>query len=84
MLARRLFRGLATHARRRAGARRSDVQHRTEEAPLRRLQFAGDRRLDGGADMALLRHRIDQAERLRPAGALGLAGQHHGHGLHAD
>ena len=28
-----------------------------------------------------LRHRVDQAERLCPAGALGLAGQHHGYRL---
>ena len=32
-------------------------------------------------DMALLRHRIDKAERLGAPAARGAAGQHHGHGL---
>jgi hypothetical protein len=78
---RRFGAGLRAHALggERAGGR--ELEHRHQELRSARLQFAGDRRSDGGAHMALLRHRIDQAERLRPAGAGRSAGEHHGHGL---
>ena len=49
---------------------------------LRALQPAGHRVLDRIADMALLRHGVDQPERFCLARVDGLAGQHHRHRLH--
>ena len=53
----------------------------TREGLARPLELAERRVLHGGADMALLRHRVDEAERLRPAGIDGAAGEHQRHGL---
>ena len=78
---RRPLGGFAPHPRRQEASRRRGAEQPVERALLVRLQIAADGIPDGGADMALLRHRIDQAERLGAAGALGLAGQHHGHRL---
>ena len=53
-----------------------------EQAGPGALQAAEHRILDRIADMPLLRHRIDQPERLRLARIDGLAGQHQRHRLH--
>ena len=55
---------------------------RVERAGFGALQPPEHRVLDRVADMALLRHRIDQPERFRLARVDGLAGQHHRHRLH--
>ena len=61
---------------------RAEVQDRIQRPRLGALQAAEHRVLHGIANMPLLRHRIDQPERLRLAGVDGLAGQHQRHRLH--
>ena len=57
---------------------RADLALHLRQRPF---PFAGDGRAHSGAHMALLRYRVDEAEALGRAGAFGLAGQHHRHGL---
>ena len=79
---RRFLRGLAAHARGEQAAHGLHVHQSTEQVLLGRDHLAGDGGFYCGAHVALLSHRIDQMQSAGPARALGLAGQHHGHGLH--
>ena len=76
-----LFR-LGAHAPGEQAPDRAEVQNRVQRPRPGPLQPAEHRVPHGVADVALLRHRIDQPERLGLAGIDGLAGQHQGHRLH--
>ena len=82
MLMRRGFLGLAAHPGGEQAAHRGKIQDRVQRTGFGALQPAEHRVLDRVADVALLRHRVDQAERFGLARVDGLAGQHQRHRLH--
>ena len=81
MRLRRLLGRLPAHLARREGARGLQREGLRLEAAAARGKVAIERRLDRGADMALLGDRVDEADRLRLPRRDRSAGQHHGHGL---
>ncbi len=81
MLMRRGLLGLRAHPRGEQAAHRAEIQDGVEQAGPDALEAAEYRVLDRVPDVALLRHRIDQAKRSGAARVDGAAGQHQGHRL---
>ena len=81
MIFRGSLRRLAAHAACEQAADRTEIHRLREQALLVRPEPPEDCIFHGVTDMALLRHRINEPQRLRPPGVDGLARQHHGHRL---
>ena len=82
MLGGRGLRRLAPHPRSEKTTHWTGIQHGIEKAGPGALQAAEHGIFHRVADVALLRHGIDEAERLGTARVDGLAGQHQRHRLH--
>ncbi len=82
VLMRRGLFGFRAHARGEKTSDRTEIEDGVQQPGPGARQTAEHGILDGVADVPLLRHGIDQPERLCPPRIDGLAGQHQRHRLH--